>query len=316
MTKLLIATLLSALPAVGCTQNKGEATSKRPSTERQSADEGAKQESSEDASAKEKQKHEDEAEVTSGKPHEVETHAQATETRPLGEILCQDGPALAKGDSEEDFSKIFATICEGGKTNATFDELAAAAYQGAGAPEIRMLEVSTSKLYVTTLLFAYAVKVKVATPAKIADLNLFAAYESGLGDASSSMGLKVGARRSFPGGGSIEEMRVTYELKLADGAALYDRREAVVNHYVPSELRRDLTLSTERLVDAEDNKHYHVARQIVVGVRNQDDTSTLVYVTDMVVKNRIDPARLQRALTGLSRALVQRTYEVAAASGN
>ena len=100
-----------------------------------------------------------------------------------------------------------------------------------------------------------------------------------------------------------------HRIQLARGASLYDTRNTQINNYLFVESTRDVTLSTEHLID-EDNEHYHVARGILVGVQSEDDDETyLVYVNEIVVKNRIDPARLIETVTNLSKASQQIIYE-------
>ena len=92
---------------------------------------------------------------------------------------------------------------------------------------------------------------------------------------------------------------------------MFDKRKSRVQNYLPSEATRDLTLSAEYLVDADTNPYYHAARQMILGVKSENNTTTLIYLNEMIVKNRIDPARLQRTLLNLSKVLARTTFDTA-----
>lgn len=246
----------------------------------------------------------------SGEPTPIETYNQEVETRALGDILCQETPRLAD-KHQDDFTDILAGICAGNTTNETYTKIMNNAYQGQGAPAIEVLKAKSDERYVTQLTYAYAVKVNIASPDKVADLDMFKALEQGLSRDGSSMTLTVESRQMFPGGGSLEEVKLSYRTLHADGAALFDKRRTYANQYLPSELTRDITVTLESLLDADTNEHYHVSRQLTAGIKNDDNTTTMLYVTEMVVKNRIDPARLQRAALTLAAVTAEKTYEIA-----
>lgn len=252
---------------------------------------------------------------TIGEVTPLTTYEKRIEDRALGDILCQDGPRVAAG-SGDDFSTAFAAVCSGDKPNATYAAALSAAYAGTGDPEVMILKANTDDSYNTSLVYVYAVKIPLDTPNRINDLNLYGAFADGLKDQSSTMNLAVESRQAFPGKGSVEQVILNYDLKLADGAAMYDKRRSEVQNYIPSEATRDITLSTEILLDGDKNAHYHAARQLVVGLKNDDQTTTLLYINDMVVKNRIDPARLQRTLVNLAKVLAKKTYDTAKAKNN
>jgi hypothetical protein len=250
-----------------------------------------------------------------GTPTPFKTYEAAKEDRPLGVVLCEEGPGLSERQND-DFSAIFASICENGAPNATFDRIAASAYAGEGEPQIEIMKGTTDEMYVTHLMFAYAVKIPIDSPGKVADLNLFQAFEQGLSDGVSKMTYQVDGRTTFPGKGSLEEVRVTYRTLVADGAAVYDKRQTYSNQYLPSEATRDITVTMESLADAENNEHYHATRQLSVGMKNSEGTTTMIYVSEMIIKNRIDPPRIQRSLYSLTKVLAKTTYDIAAAAQN
>ena len=84
-----------------------------------------------------------------------------------------------------------------------------------------------------------------------------------------------------------------------------------MQNFLPSEVTRDITLSAEYLLDADTNPYYHAARQMILGIKSEGDSTTLIYLNEIVVKNRIDPARLQRTLLNLSKVLARTTFNTA-----
>lgn len=250
-----------------------------------------------------------------GVPTPFKTYEAPKEDRALGVVLCEEGPGLSERQND-DFSAIFASICENGAPNATFERVAASAYAGEGEPQIEIMKGTTDEMYVTHLMFAYAVKIPIDSPGKVADLNLFQAFEQGLSDGVSKMTYQIDGRTPFPGKGSLEEIRVTYRTLVADGAAVYDKRQTYANQYLPSEATRDITVTLESLADAENNEHYHATRQLSIGMKNSEGTTTMIYVSEMIIKNRIDPPRIQRSLYSLTKVLAKTTYDIAVAAQN
>lgn len=334
MKKSLVSILLGVSLASGCVQQKTE-TQKRQAIRTQkpakpadttfdATDAQAKSDTTDNQAGASS-----ETSAGPGSEQDIQVFQKRVENRTTREIFCQEGPRVTKATGD-DFSRLFASVCEGTKTNAMFDMIADTAYDGSGEPQIHVINSMTDELYVTNLAFIYAVKLPNIAPDRVTDLNLFGLFSQQPPDdkadpclynitvcdperniMKSQMVMTVGERKKFPGAGSIEEINLEYRLRLADGAALYDVRKSRVQNYLPSEATRDITLSAEYLLDAENNPHYHAARQMVLGIKSENNSTTLIYLTEMITKNRIDPPRLERTLISFSKTLARKAFNAA-----
>ena len=235
---------------------------------------------------------------------------------PIEDILCQDGLRVANATGHADYTRIFATICTEGAVNKRFQEVLATAYDGANTPSVTVVERETNDMYVTSLLFLYAIKVPLNGPKEFADMQIYQRLDGrGIDHERSRLQTDVESREQFPGGSRVEKVQLQHHLLLAEGAALYDKRHTEINNYLLVETTRDITLSTEHLLDA-DNEHYHLANGILVGLKGTEAGYTnLMYVNELVVKNRIDPKRMTNTILNLSKSVQQAIYEEAEAVG-
>ncbi len=235
--------------------------------------------------------------------------ATTVDGRPAEEVLCQEGPRIIELVKKGDFSEQFKLICENGSTNQTFADIIDTAYEGTGEATIHILKNSTSGLYVTNLAFAYALKIPLEDPSQFADYKVHNIFATGITTDTSNLVIDVESREEFPGRRSIESIVLNYDLKTADGAAIYDKRITEFNTYLLVEDNRDVVVSTELLVDVETNPNYHLANGLTIGVTGGNGYTYIIFVTDLLVKDRIDPARMERALTDLNRKIPSQIYE-------
>lgn len=221
--------------------------------------------------------------------------------RKVEDILCTDGPTTMASLNKVDFSEQFAAICTNGKTNALFGQLLANAYSGSGEPQPQVIKKKVGELYVTDISLAYALKVPLENPTLFADLKPHDVFSKGIAENNSNLTIKVTGRTPFPGKRSVEQVLLDYNLTNADGAGIYDKRKTEFNTYPLIENNRDITISAENLLEAESNDSYHQAQGLMIGIRAGDGSSYLIFVNQLVVKNRIDPDRMERTLLSLNK---------------
>lgn len=233
------------------------------------------------------------------------------ESRSYTEILCEEGLKVANAPKKDDFTKAFSAICENGNVTEHFKNAVANAYNGSNEPTVELISSSTNELFLTKLLFIYAIEVPLNGPSEFHDRKIYDKLQGeGVADESSRLAMKVESRKGFPGKASVEEVVLEQRIELAAGAALYDVRRTEMNNYLLVENMRDINLTTEHLLDAEKNEHYHIARGLLVGMKGSAaGTTNLVYVTELEVKNRIDPARLQKTVLNLAKVIQKKIYE-------
>ena len=119
----------------------------------------------------------------------------------------------------------------------------------------------------------------------------------------SQLNIGVDERETFPGAGSVEMLRIENDLSFAKGAAVYNKRKSEINNYLLIENSRDLTLATEHLLD-KNNANYHVARGILAGMKSDKPGHIkMLFVNELVIKNRIDADRLTSTIMNLSREM-------------
>jgi hypothetical protein len=207
--------------------------------------------------------------------------------------------------NKNDFSAQWKLLCSSGKPSALFDELIKSSYQGTGEPSVKVVQKTVGELYVTDITIAYAMKVPLENPTLFADLKPHDAFAAGIKEGNSSLALAVASRKPFPGKRSVEQVILDYNLTNADGAGIYDKRRTEFNTYPLIENNRDITVSAEALLDAETNDSYHLAQGLLIGLRAGDGNSYLIFMNQLVVKNRIDPDRMERTLLQLNKGAVK-----------
>ena len=222
------------------------------------------------------------------------------DTRTPTQLLCQRGPEITNVEERGDFQAQFALICAGGDTNQTFEELVSTAYSGEKeGPQIAVLKREIGELQTTSLILAYGIKVPEPDPTR---LVAYKAHDI-LGTVQNNrsiMDISVDGREDFPGKKSVEKVTLTYNLKVAKGAALFDQRHAEFNTYLLSEKESDIVVSTENQMKDSPSANYFKNQSIVVGVKVSESHSVLLFLSDLVVIGRLDPERLENALIDIN----------------
>ena len=126
--------------------------------------------------------------------------------------------------------------------------------------------------------------------------------------------IEVEKREEFPGRKSIEAISLKYDIKSAKGAGIYDIRTTEFNTYLLQENNREIVLSTEHLTDAESNSYYHLTDGLTIASKTEDGRSNVVFISNLIIKGRIDPSRIQEALTRLNEQVAVMTFDHVAAS--
>jgi hypothetical protein len=228
------------------------------------------------------------------------------DNRSIEQVLCEEGPKVVGAAKKADFSQEFKLICNGSATTPIFKEAIAQAYTGTGVPAVKILNVQSDEIYVTDLTLVYAIKVPLENPTIFAGLKPHNIFAAGIINENSKLFIDVESRQEFPGGrGNVEQIVLKYDLKLATGASIYDKRRTEFNTYLLVENNRDIALSTEHLLDAATNDYYHKAQGFTIGIKAENGQSYLVFVTNLVVKNRIEPARIVTTLGKLNTAVAK-----------
>ena len=178
-----------------------------------------------------------------------------------------------------------------------------------------IVKLTTDDNFVTNLTLVYAIKAPLANPSLFADLKPHDIFASGIREANSEMVINVESRASFPGKASVEQLVLNYDLKVAKGASIFDRRRTEFNTYLLVENNRDIAVSTEHLLDVETNVNYHQAQGLVVGLKAENNQSYLLFITDLIIKNRIQPDRMKTTLASLNLSVAKmlQTYLVSKA---
>jgi hypothetical protein len=222
------------------------------------------------------------------------------DNRGAEQVLCEEGPKVLANAKKGDFSADFKLICEGSETTQAFKRAITNAYTGTGTPQVEVLKLETNDQFVSEMSLIFAIKAPLLNPALFADLKPHDILASGIKETGSELFVKVESRKPFPGRGSVEQVVLNYDLTVANGASVYDTRRTEFNTYLLVENNRDIVVSSEYLLDAETNDYYHKAQGLTVGVKAEGGQSYLVFVNNLVIKNRIDPERLKTTLTNLN----------------
>lgn len=232
------------------------------------------------------------------------------DTREAELILCEEGPKLVQAENLADFQPQFAVICDGSATTKEFKSALSSAYDGTGEPTVTLLSASIDELLTTELTVIYAIKTSLKDPTHIAGLKPHDSFAQGVVSDKSELSLDVVERTTFPpGSASIERVVLDYDIRTAKGAGIYDRRKTEANSYPLSPTRKDVSLGTEHLLDAERNQHYHDAKGLMVAISDGESGTSLVFVSHITAKNRIDPLRIQATFLDLTKATAKVLHE-------
>lgn len=240
---------------------------------------------------------------------------KAPEGTLYGTLICDRSLKVAQQAAKDDFTELFRQVCNENAPTEGFVELINSAYAGDGEPEVKMLkEAETNDALVTKFVFGYAIKADMDSPAQFAGLPIYEEFSKGIVDSkgNSRLDIKKESEKVFPGRGSVREITLQYSLPLARGAALFDLRRTQNNNYLLVEGTQDINVTTEHLLDAEQNPYYHSSRSMVFGMKGEPGVTYLVYVTELVVKNRIDPERLEKTILKVMSLCQERVFRTAA----
>ena len=228
-------------------------------------------------------------------------HTQKIGDRSVEDILCQEGQRIVNRYPERDLQPSFDALCLQGKTTNLLEELINNAYDGLNEPQLKILASdSDAKTYVTNIRIAYAIRTPLSDPSLFAGLKAHDVFSAGIHAENASLTIKVTDRQAFPGQGSVERVRLHYNLTNANGAGIFDQRSTEFNTYLLVEENRDIVLATEHLTDGDSNRYYHRASGLMVGLKTDVAESYFVFVSDLVIKNRIDPDRIAVTLEKLN----------------
>jgi hypothetical protein len=227
------------------------------------------------------------------------------DNRGAEQVLCEEGPRVIGNAKKADFSPEFKLICEGNGTSQAFKRAVTNAYTGTGTPQVEVLKVETGENFVTELSLIFALKAPLENPSLFADLKPHDIFAAGIKEGNSELFIKVESRQSFPGRASVEQIVLNYDLKLASGASIHDIRRTEFNTYLLVEGNRDIAVSSEHLLDAETNEYYHKAQGLTIGIKGDAGQSYMVFVTNLVIKNRIEPERMKVTMTNLNIAVAK-----------
>lgn len=231
---------------------------------------------------------------------EILSTTPLVDNRTITEVLCQEGPKVIAKNSKGDFQKEFGIICANGNTNEAFKTMLASAYDGTGEPKVTTITNSSDENFVTNLVLGYALKLPIDDPSQFADYRAHNIFAAGIKGGNSEMKIDVESRQSFPGKASVEQVILKYNLMNAEGAGIFDTRRTEFNTYLLLENTRDVVVSTEVLLDEATNEQYHLANAMNIGVKDSKGSTYVVFLINLVIKNRIDPARMQKTMTILN----------------
>lgn len=222
------------------------------------------------------------------------------DNRGAEQVLCEETPKVLGNAKKADFSSEIKLICEGSETSQAFKRAITNAYTGTGTPQVEVLKLSSNENFVTEMSLIFAIKAPLENPSLFADLKPHDIFAAGIKEAGSELFIKVESRQSFPGKASVEQIVLNYDLKLAQGASIFDTRRTEFNTYLLVENNRDIAVSSEHLLDADTNEYYHKAQGLTIGIKADAGQSYMVFVSNLVIKNRIEPERMKVTLTNLN----------------
>lgn len=225
------------------------------------------------------------------------------DNRSIEQVLCEEGPKVTTAAKKADFSDEFKLVCSGSSTTPAFKEAIIQAYTGTGTPQVKVLKMTTDANFVTEMALIFAIKAPLENPSLFADLKPHDIFAAGIKEGSSELYIKVESRQAFPGKASVEQIVLNYDLRFANGASIHDTRRTEFNTYLLIENNRDIAVSTEHLLDAETNEYYHKAQGLTIGLKAESGQSYMVFVSNLVIKNRIDPDRMRVTLSSLNSAV-------------
>ena len=222
--------------------------------------------------------------------------------KPVDVFMCTRAEQILSRSEGNDFSYLLAKICEpeAGGFSASMRRFLANAYDGRNQPKVTVIEQESNAMYVTRVMIGYAFTAPLDSPSKFYALKTHDLLAAGIENNNNRVLGRVEAREQFPGKGSVERVTINYQLELSEGGALFDQRKTVFNTFLLTEASNDITFSTEELLDPEQNEYYHSYTGISFAYKTIDGQTMLMFLTELIIKNRIDPGRLVRTLVSLN----------------
>lgn len=240
------------------------------------------------------------------------------DTRPPEQVLCETGQKVVAQDGAADFSSAWTTICKGANTSDVYRDVIANAFDGTGEPKVRVLNMKTNDMYVTQVDLIFALKTKLKDPSHVIGLKLHDIFAKGIAKDNSDMVINVRERTPFPPNtASVERSILDYDLRAARGAGIYDVRTTEFNNYQLSDVRKDVSVGTEHLIDVEKNEHYHDAKGLMISISYQENETYIIFYEQLTIKNRFDTKRLEYTLVDLKAVVAKMASEhIANNAGN
>lgn len=224
------------------------------------------------------------------------------------QLLCDEVGAFLKSVETTDYSQQIANFC--GPDGPTDKFLAAfnSAYDGSGTPQVETLEFTTNEMYVSRLKIFFAIKTSFDFPVSIFVLDPHDNVKAGYRTKDSHMEGRIDSREMWPrDNNAVQTIRSTYDLKVAKGAGIFDKRQTEANIYLLSDTRKDVAVVTERLLFAEENPFWVDQRDILVAIAHEGATY-LFGVNDLIVKNRFDPKRFKATMDDINTEAVRQIH--------
>jgi len=226
--------------------------------------------------------------------------------RSAEEVLCSEAPKVIANAKKDDFSELFSLVCSNPKEISTaVKESIQKTYLGSGEPYLNLLRYKFDSEYNTDLIWISSIKVPLADPSLFGDLKPHDIFAKGIAPGNSLLKINVVNREAFPGKRSVEKVILNYDLTNAEGAGIFDQRKTEFNTFIVVENNRDLVVSTAHLLDAANNVNYHLARGLTLGIKSEGGYSYLIFVNQLVMKNRIDPERMKQTLINLNKEVAK-----------
>ena len=229
--------------------------------------------------------------------------------RSTDEIICQEGRYITVNANNQDFSDLFNAVCEKGTTNEFFAKLLEKAYKGVGEPEIVSLKTEIDDRNVITLVNASAVYLSGKTPMDLSKIDVHKIFADGIASGNSFINIDVEGIETFPGNKSVKETIVSYDLTNANGAGIFDRRKTAINAYALLEGYEDATITTEHLLESENNHYYAITNGLTINYKSSNGGMYLVMISELIMTNRFDPNRMIKTTEDINKGSNKIIYE-------
>lgn len=227
-----------------------------------------------------------------------------------GHLLCENGPIAVDNAGKTNLENIFKVACNGKSPTKTMAQLFSGAYDGSGEPVVKTVKYSVNDNFVTHFTYGFAIKSRLKSPAGFSGLPIYDELGKGLISRDSIVFTKKIGEKAFPGKGSVREINLVYDLPFGEAAGLYDHRETQMNTYLLVEGTQDINITVEHLLNPEMNNFYHISNGIIIGVKGEPGETYLVYIIELILKNRFDPGRVQRTIIELAKKIQETVYRV------